>query len=275
MRAVGALTVLALASASCAYGVSSLPTRAPIDGTGLPLDGREEHARRTSRRLWSFAVGAAELGLGVLAHTLATHSDGRGELLFEGASELFFVFGAGDLVLAAVDSALATPFVDAAGDFQRPDHFSAPGIAPSSRWQADAGIGASVASQRRVEGHYDVAVFRWLTPTLRMRYQLGVDHGVDFAGSSNETYVGLGGGAAIEWSPSRRHYGRHPHSALAFALLPRAVVGNDRDTAFGLRATLGWEIGPIAVGVGATQIFGDDTHPGVEVWLGGRPVDTD
>lgn len=271
MRAICALTALVLASSSCAYTKQSLPMRAPPDGAGLPNDARAEFERRRSRRLWSFVGSAVEIGLGVLAHLAARGSGERDAQILDGVSQLFFVFGAGDLALATVDSALSTPFVNAAGDFERPDHFVASDVPPSARLQADAGMHVSVASQRRVEGHFDAAVFHWVTPTLRLRYQLTFDRGVTFAASH---YYGAGGGASIEWSPRRWYYGRHPSSGLAFTLLPRVVFGSERDTAFGLRATLGWELGAIGVGIGATQIFGDDSRPGVEAWFGMR-VPTD
>ena len=46
-------------------------------------------------------------------------------------------------------------------------------------------------------------------------------------------------------------------------------------THFGWRALVGWEIGPVTVGAGATQIVGADHIPGIEGWLTVRPFPTD
>jgi len=277
MRAVGAVIALALGvSSGCVYGIKSLKTR-PTSVAELPADQHAESARRTSRRLWSLAGGAVEVGAGAFVRFLASRSGrDRDAVVLDGVSELFLMFGAGDLALSVADSFVSTPFVGESGQFQRPDHFDDSAVAPSPRLQVDAGAAVSLASQRRVESHYDVAYFHWISPVLRMRYQLGVDRGGDFAGTTTQVYYGVGGGASLEWNPGeRRHYGRHPNSALFAIVQPRVILGEGRDTAAGWRASVGWELGPMMIGVGATQIVGDDRVPGVEAWFGIRPIPTD
>jgi hypothetical protein len=274
MRALAGLIALA-AGPGCFYGFKSLPA-SRADGTAvLPGDANAEAKRRANRRWWALAGGAVELGLGALARYAFTQSsDAENRILLGMVSETLLMVGAGDVALATADSLLATPFVDEHGAFRAP--IQRDDREPSSRAQVDAGAGVGYASQGRVESHYDVAVFRWLRPTLRVRYQLGFDRGAELADDEFAAiYYGAGIGASLEWNPgARRHFGRHPNSALVVSVLPRVVWGHD-DPRFGWRASVGWGFGRVVLGAGGTQILGEDSAPGLEVWLTIRPFPTD
>jgi hypothetical protein len=278
MRALVWLITLVLAVESgCVYGFKSLPGSAADGGVAIPADAAAEAKRRSKRRIWALAGGAVELGLGALTrYAFSRSDDDKNRALLGATSEILLMAGAGDVALAAVDSVLSTPFVNEQGGFYPPSHFAARDVAPSLRAQADAGAGVGYASQGRVESHYDVAIFHWLTPTLRLRYQLGFDRGAELeAGDVGAIYYGVGGGASLEWNPGRRrHFGRHARSALVVTVLPRVVLAPDRSQ-FGWRASIGWGIGRLIVAAGASQIVGEDRVPGLEVWFAIRPVPTD
>jgi hypothetical protein len=273
----GLIAIAAALESGCVYGFKSLRDGQADGGVAVSTDANAEAKRRSKRRWWALAGGVVELGLGALTrYAFSQSSDEENRALFGITSELLLMSGAGDVALATVDSMLSTPFVDANGAFQPPSQFRARDVPPSKRVQADAGAGVGYASQGRVESHYDVAVFHWLRQTLRLRYQLGFDRGAELVdGDVDEIYYGMGGGASLEWNPGRRrHFGRHPQSALVLAALPRVVVASDR-TQFGWRASVGWAFGRLILAAGGTQIVGEDRLPGVEVWLSIRPFPTD
>jgi hypothetical protein len=273
----GMIAICIAAESGCVYGFKSLPASASDGGVAMPADANAEAKRRSRRRLWALAGGAVELGLGALTrYAFSQSADDENRALLGVTSEILLMAGAGDVALAAVDTVLSTPFVDDRRVFYPPSHFAARDVPPSRRAQADAGAGVGYASQGRVESHYDVAIFQWLSPKLRLRYQLGFDRGTELeAGDVGAIYYGIGGGASLEWNPGRRrHFGRHPRSALVLAALPRVVLASDR-AQFGWRASVGWAFGRLTVAAGGTQIVGEDKLPGVEVWLSIRPFPTD
>jgi hypothetical protein len=278
MRALAWLIAIALmVDSGCVYGFKSLRERQANGGAAASTDASAESKRRSTRRWWALAGGAVELGLGALTrYAFSQSTDQENRALFGITSELLLMVGAGDVALATVDSALSTPFVDANGAFRPPSQFQARDVPPSPRVQADASAGVGYASQGRVESHYDVAVFHWLRPTLRLRYQLRFDRGAELVdGDVDVIYYGIGGGASLEWNPGAGHFGRHSKSALVLAALPRAVWAPDRAAQFGWRASVGWGFGRLVVAAGGTQIVGEDRLPGLEVWLAIRPVATD